>query len=342
MLFKDMIGQRLAVGLIKRAIEEKRLAHAYLFIGPDGVGKSFIAKAFAKALNCEKAGAGPCGECVSCEKVEAKNHPDVGWFTHKIGKKKSDVNDGWIRPNSLDPDKKAPYVNIDMIRFLQQAMSFKPYEGRTKVYVIDGADNMTEEAANCLLKSLEEPPEDTVMILLASNILMLLPTIVSRCQKVMFYPLDEDSVKKELMKKYGLDEKKAACVSRFAEGSMGKAIETLEEGALAKRDKAVDEFISPKRLGYEDTWLYEEPRDKLNDILSALAVYFRDLLVFNLSGDAGLMVNLDKADEIARNSKRYSAGRLEEIIEAIAATQERIKRNANVKIALAYMRLDIT
>ncbi len=350
MLFENMIGQRLAVGLIKRAIEEKRFAHAYLFIGPDGAGKSFLAKAFAKALNCDKAGAGPCGECVSCGKVETKNHPDVGWFTYKIGKKRSDktgekrsdVNDGWIRPNSLDPDKKAPYVNIDMIRFLQQAMSFKPYEGRTKVYVIDGADNMTEEAANCLLKSLEEPPKDTVIILLASNISMLLPTIVSRCQKVMFYPLDEDSVKKELMEKYGLDEKKAACVSRFGEGSLGKAIETLKEDALAKRDKVVDEFISPKPLGYEDAWLYEEPRDKVNDILSTLAVYFRDLLVFNLSGDAGLMVNLDKADEIAHNSTRYSAGRLEEIIEAIAATQERIKRNANVKIALAYMRLNIT
>lgn len=342
MLFKDMIGQRLAVGLIRRAIEEKRLAHAYLFIGPDGVGKSFLANAFAKALNCEKGGAEPCGGCVSCGKVEMKNHPDVGWFTYKMGKKKSDVNDGWIRPNSLDPEKKAPYININMIRFLQQAMSFKPYEGMTKVYVIDGADNMTEDAANCLLKSLEEPPKDTVMILLASNISTLLPTIVSRCQKVMFYPLDEDSVKKELMEKYGLDEKKAACVSRFAEGSLGKAVETLEGDALAKRDKVVDEFISPKRLGYEDTWLYEEPRDKINDILSVLAVYFRDLLVFNLSGDAGLMVNLDKIDEIARSSKRYSAGRLEEIIEAIAATQERIKRNANVKIALAYMRLGIT
>jgi DNA polymerase III subunit delta' len=322
MLFKDIIGQRLAVDLVKRAIEEKRLAHAYLFIGPDGVGKSLLAKTFAKALNCsalsnERAGRGgvePCGECVSCGKIETKNHPDVRWFTHKIGKKrsdrtgekKSDVNDRWIRPNSLDPDKKAPHVNIDMIRFLQQAMSLKPYEGRAKVYVIDGADNMTEEAANCLLKSLEEPPKDTVIILLASNIPMLLSTIVSRCQKIMFYPLDEDSIKKEMMEKYGLDEKKAACVSRFSEGSLGKAIETLEEDALAKRDKAVDEFISPKRLGDEDAWLYEEPRDKVNDILSALAVYFRDLLVFNLSGDAGLMVNLDKVDEIIRSLGRVA------------------------------------
>ena len=341
-MFKDIIGQRPAVDLIKRAIDEKRFAHAYLFIGPDGVGKSLLARIFAESLNCERSGAAACGECVSCRKIEERNHPDVRWFTNKIKEKRSDANDGWIRPNSLEPDKKSPRISIDMIRFLQQAMSLKPYEGRTKVYVIDGADNMTEEAANCLLKSLEEPPKDTVIVLLASNMSRLMPTILSRCQKVMFYPLDEESVKMELMRKYGLDEKKALCVSRFSEGSIGKAIETLEEDALAKRDKVIDEFISPKRLGYEDTWLYDEPRDKVNGILSTLAVYFRDLLVFNLSKDAGLLVNLDKADEIVRDASRYSAARLEEIIEAIAATQERIKRNANIKIALASMRLDIT
>lgn len=342
MLFKDVIGQGLAVNMIKRAIEEKRLAHAYLFIGPDGVGKTLLAKIFAESLNCEKGGMVPCGECVSCRKIEEKNHPDVRWFTYKIREKKSAANDGWIRPDSLEPNKKSPQISIDMVRFLQQAMSLKPYEGRTKVYVIDGADNMTEEAANCLLKTLEEPPKDTVLILLASNMSRLMPTIVSRCQKVAFYPLDEGSVKKELVQRYGLDEKKAVCVSRFAEGSLGKAVETLEEDALAKRDKVIGEFISHKQSGYEDVWLYDEPRDKVNDTLNTLAVYFRDLLVFNLSNNAGLLVNLDKADEITRNSKKYSVERIEEIIETIAATQDRIKRNANIKIALASMRLDIT
>lgn len=342
MSFKDIIGQRLAVDLIKKAIQEKRLAHAYLFIGPDGVGKSLLAKVFAKSLNCERGDAEPCDECVSCRKIEARNHPDVGWFTYKIREKKSDVNDGWIRPNSFEPNKKTPQISINMIRFLQRAMSLKPYESKTKIYVIDGADNMTEEAANCLLKTLEEPPKDAVLVLLASNMFRLMPTIISRCQKVTFYPLDEGSVKKELIQRYGLDEKKALCVSRFAEGSLGKAIETFEEDAFAKRDKVVDEFVSHKRLGYEDIWLYEEPRDRVNDILNTLAVYFRDLLVFNLSKSADLLVNLDKADEIARNSKDYSVERLEEIIEAIAATQEQIKRNANIKIALASMRLNIT
>lgn len=342
MPFKDVLGQRLAVDLIKRAIGERRLAHAYLFIGPDGVGKSLLARTFAKSLNCERGDAEPCDECVSCRKIEERNHPDVRWFTYKIGEKRSNANDGWIRPDSLEPNKKSPRISIDMIRFLQQAMSLKPYEGRTKVYVIDGADNMTEEAANCLLKTLEEPPKDTILILLASNMFRLMPTIISRCQKLTFYPLDEMSVKKELIQRYGLDEKKALCVSRFAEGSLGKAVETFEEDALARRDKVVDEFISHKQSGYEDIWLYDEPRDKVNDILNTLAVYFRDLLVFNLSKDAGLLVNLDKADEIARNSNKYSAERLEEIIEAITATQERIKRNANIKIALASMRLNIT
>ncbi|MDD4879679.1 MAG: DNA polymerase III subunit delta' [Candidatus Omnitrophica bacterium] len=321
MSFNKVIGQELAAGLLKKAIEEKRLAHAYLFIGPEGVGKSLLAKVFAAALNCEKGGAEPCGECVPCKKIEAGIHPDVV---------------------ILSTEGKSSQIGIDAIRRIEGAMSFKPYEGRTKVFTIDGADKMTEEAANSLLKTLEEPPKDTVLVLLASNMFKLQPTIVSRCQKILFHPLDERSIMKELIERYGLDEKKAACVSRFSEGRLGRAIEVLEGEALAKRNRIVDEFLTPKQFGYEDTWLYGEPREKINETLNALAVYFRDLLVFSLSKDQGLLVNLDRAADIARDAARYPAERLERIIEIIADTQEQIKRNANIKIALSCMRLNIT
>ncbi|OGX29841.1 MAG: DNA polymerase III subunit delta' [Omnitrophica WOR_2 bacterium RIFCSPHIGHO2_01_FULL_49_10] len=321
MSFNKVIGQELAVDLLKKAIEEKRLAHAYLFIGPDGVGKSLLAKIFAKALNCEKQTAEACDECVPCKKIEGNIHPDV---------------------ITVSPEGKSSQIGIDAIRKIEKAMSLKPYEGRTKVFTIDGADKMTEEAANSLLKTLEEPPKETVLVLLASNMFKLQPTIVSRCQKVLFHPLNERAIMKELIERYGLDDKKAMCVSRFSEGRLGRAIEVLEGEALAKRDRVVDEFLTPKQLDYEDTWLYGEPREKVNEALNALAVYFRDLLVFNLSKDQGLLVNLDKAADIARDAARYPVERLEGIIETIADTQERIKRNANIKIALSCMRLNIT
>lgn len=321
MSFKDVIGQKLAIDLIKRAIAEGRLAHAYLFIGPDGIGKSLLAKIFAQSLNCESKNMEPCNECISCKKIEDKNHPDVGW---------------------IYPEGKSLQIKIDSIRRLQQALALKPYEGKAKVYIIDGADHMTEEAANCLLKTLEEPPANSTLILLASNISRLYPTIISRCQKIPFYPLDEELVKKEIMRRYGIGEKKASYIARFSEGRLGKAIEAVEDEAFVKRDKVVDEFISPRKLGYEELWLYHEPREKVNDILNTLAIYFRDLLVFNLSRDFGLLVNLDKAEEILRNSKRYSVERLEEIIERILATQDLIRSNANIKIALSSMRLNIT
>lgn len=321
MSFNKVIGQKLAVGLLKKAIEEKRLAHAYLFIGPDGVGKSLLAKIFAKALNCEKQTAEACDECVSCNKIESNIHPDV---------------------ITVSPEGKSSQIGIDSIRKIEGAMSLKPYEGRTKAFTIDGADKMTEEAANSLLKTLEEPPKETVIILLASNMFKLQPTIVSRCQKVLFRPLDERVIAKELMDRYGLDDKKAMCVSRFSEGRLGRAIEILEGEALARRNRVVDEFLTPKQLGYEDMWLYGEPREKVNEALNALAVYFRDLLVFNLSKDQGLLVNLDKAADISRDAAKYSVERLEGIIKTIADTQERIKRNANIKIALSCMRLNIT
>ncbi len=321
MSFSDVIGQRLAIDLIKRAIAEKRLAHAYLFIGPDGVGKTLLAKILAQSLNCESENMDPCNECVSCKKIGGNNHPDVGW---------------------IYPEGKSLQIKIDSIRQVQQVLALKPYEGKAKVYIIDGADHMTEEAANCLLKTLEEPPQGSTLILLASNISRLYPTVISRCQKIPFYPLGEEPVKKEIMRRYGMDEKKASYISRFSEGRLGKAIEAVEDEAFIKRDKIVDEFISPRRLGYEELWLYHEPREKVNDILNTLAVYFRDLLIFNLSRDFDLLVNLDKADEILRNSKRYSVEKLEEIIERILATQDLIRSNANIKIALSSMRLNIT
>jgi DNA polymerase-3 subunit delta' len=147
---------------------------------------------------------------------------------------------------------------------------------------------------------------------------------------------------KELIERYGLDEKRALCVSRFSEGRLGKAVEVLEGELLEGRNRIVDDFLSPKQPGYEDTWLYGEPRDKVNEALNALAVYYRDLLVFRLSKDQGLLVNLDRASDIARDSEKFSAERLEGILDTIAATQGEIKRNANVKIALSCMRLNIT
>ncbi len=320
MSFNDIIGQRLAVELIKRAIAEERIAHAYLFIGPDGVGKSHLAKIFAKSLNCESKNLDPCDECVSCKKIEANIHPDVGW---------------------VYPEGKSLQIKIYSIRQISQALALKPYEGRAKVYIIDKADHMTEESANCLLKTLEEPPNDSTLILLASNISRLYPTIISRCQKIPFYPLSEEAIRSEVMRRFDIDAKRAKYISRFSEGRLGKAIEALKEEVLINRDRAVNEFISPKSLGYEEPWLYDEPREKVNDVLTTLAIYFRDLLIFNLSKEPALLINLDKADEIQRDSKRYSVGRLEEIIEAILVTQELIRSNANIKIALSNMRLNI-
>ncbi len=319
MSFNKVRGQELAVGLLKRAIEEKRLAHAYLFIGPEGVGKSLLAGIFAQALNCESGGADPCGsaadECVSCKKIEAVNHPDVIRLTNRLFKKRasdeSNKGDGLIHPNTIDANKKSEQISIDQIRFVQKALSLKPSEGKVKVCIIEGADQMSEDAANSLLKTLEEPPKDAVIILLASNMSKLMPTIISRCQKIGFLPLR-------------------------------KAVEALEEDALSLRDKVIDEFVVPKQLGYEDAWLYGEPRDKVNEILNTLALYFRDLLVFNLSKDEELLVNLDRSARIERDSKKYTVEKLEKIIETIADTQEHIGRNANIKVALSCMRLNIT
>lgn len=342
MSFEGVIGQRLAVGLIKRAIEEKRFSHSYLFLGPDGVGKLLVANLFAKTLNCLRGGIEPCGECLSCRKIEDKNHPDVQWLTRRIRDAKSDASDGWLHPNSFEPRKKTPQIGIEMIRFMQKPLSLKPYEGKFKFCIIEGADYMTDEAANSLLKTLEEPPKGAIIILLAANAFRLMPTIISRCQKIPFYPLDVFSVKNELMRRYCLEEDYAVSIARFAQGSLGRAIETVEEKLFDVRDKAIGEFLFANEDLPDGGLRYDDSREKANEILAMLALYLRDILVFNVSGDRGLLLNADKADRIALDSKAYTAEKIEEMIKAVCVTQDNINSNVNIKIALSWMKLNIT
>lgn len=341
MSFEGVIGQKLAVGLIKRAVEEKRFSHSYLFLGPNGVGKLLVAKLFAKTLNCLRGGIEPCGECLSCRKIEDKNHPDVQWLTRRIRDAKSDVSDGWLHPNSFEPRKKNPQIGIEMVRFMQKNLSLKPYEGKFKFCIIEGADYMTEEAANSLLKTLEETPKGAIIILLAANVFRLMPTIISRCQKIPFYPLDVSSVKNELTRRYCFEEDYAASIARFAQGSLGRAIETVEEKLFDIREKAIGEFIFDNQASHEGGIRYDESREKVNEALDMLALYLRDILIFNVSGDRGLLLNADKADRIALDSKDYTAEKIEEMLKAVCIAQDNINSNVNVKIALSWMKLNM-
>ncbi len=209
--FESVIDQQKPIGILRALLEQSSVAHALLFTGIDGVGKQKTARMFAMAVNCElyrgdttsqiSVDSVPCGQCVSCRKITSGNHPDV-----------------------LHIQPQGNLIRIDQIRALGRTLAMKPYEARYRVVMISDAHRMNPESANALLKMLEEPPEQTLLVLTASETADLLPTVVSRCQLVRFNPISIPSICRELVSRCDLSSDAARVVAAMAGGSMGRAI----------------------------------------------------------------------------------------------------------------------
>jgi len=238
----------------------------------------------AKTLNCEQSGVlEPCGVCSSCKKIETKNHPDVRW---------------------IFPNDETGSIKIEDIRALQYQVSLKPYEGRYKIYIIVDADTMTEAASNCLLKTLEEPQGETLLILTSSNTKMLLPTILSRCQVIKFPK------------------------------SSGR-----EEGT--SKNEVIDRFMEIGEELDEKLWLFDKERHEIEDALYILAEWFRDMLVLRCGVSPSILMNPHRKDEIMKLSKKYSVENLLNILDTVEKTRLLISQNANIKIAIPVMLIKI-
>ncbi len=174
MSFKDVIGHKKPIELLRRAIINDRVVHSYLFLGNEGIGKRWVALQFAKALNCLERRAeesDACDRCLSCKKIDAELHPDV---------------------TVLEPEGQA--IKVDQVRQMLRDLAYRPYEGKRRVCILTAADRMAPNMSNTLLKTLEEPPLHTVIILVANSSKAILPTILSRCQQIPFNPLPLSSL----------------------------------------------------------------------------------------------------------------------------------------------------
>lgn len=201
MKFSEIVGHRRSIEVLRRMYRRGRVPHALLFIGPEGVGKRMVAEAFFQYLNCPSAGEDSCGLCPSCEKVTKGRHPDL---------------------HLLVPEGER--IKIQQIRELAHMLYLRPLEARWRGAIIEGAERMTKEAANAFLKTLEEPPPQTLIVLITSRPEGLLPTISSRCQRIRFYPLSDEEVR-EVLEREGVSPGDIELLLRLAEGSPGKALE---------------------------------------------------------------------------------------------------------------------
>src|SRR4030042_440769 len=204
------IGQTEALALLKHSLGTGNLAHAYLLVGAPHIGKTTLALDLARAVNCQ-GGEPPCGECQSCLRIADGKHTDITIISLNSARDSGDT-------------KSRVEISIDDIRGLQHDASLPPFEGKCKVFIIDGAEYLSAEAANCLLKTIEEPPPQIMILLLATDTVRILPTVASRCQRVELKPMSIADMEKILAESHGVDSDKSRLVSRLSEGCLGWAL----------------------------------------------------------------------------------------------------------------------
>lgn len=280
MSFADVKGQDRAIAFLKNAITSGKVAHAYIFLGPSGAGKKLAALNFAKALNClSGSGERPCDTCASCKKTDNGNHPDI---------------------MLLKPDKGAASFKIEKIRELIAQINLKAYEGRKKVYIIDEASSLTREATNALLKTLEEPPSDSALIMLFENLHYVPRTIMSRSQIVRFFPVRTESA-----------------------------------DAMSRRDKVIGALA---RGAFFDIDFDEMTKDELAVSLDMMLSWYRDLLIAKTWTDGDVpFFNADRKETIMKASARTDNESILRAIEEIINALSNLDGNANAKLVMGVL-----
>ncbi len=322
----QVVGHDHAIRLLKNSIEAGRVSHAYLFTGPPQVGKSTVAREFAKALNCESDNP-PCGRCRSCRKIGDSIHPDV---------------------QIIDLEEGSKNISIDAIRKLQESVALKPFEGRTKVYVIEEVERLSEAGANSLLKTLEEPPPSVVLVLTSLDASGLLPTVVSRCQEVELRPVPAAIIEEELRKR-GIEPERAKLLASLARGRIGWALHaSTSRGTLEKRSELLERLSSLPRAGRVDRFayaaelatLYGRDPEATRNVLETWQSWWRDLLLHHL-GLTELTINADLAGRLRTEARSYSVEALAGMVKSIQQTMTLLSQNVNPRLAIESLMLNV-
>jgi DNA polymerase-3 subunit delta' len=331
----QVIGQTRAVSLLQRSLETGSLAHAYLFVGPAHVGKMALAINLAQALNCEAAGP-PCGQCASCLKIASAKHADV-----QIIGLGTDSDSAEAKPRAE--------ISIDQIRQVQHSASLPPFEGRYKVFIIDEAEFLSIEAANCLLKTLEEPIGKVVFILLTTNERLLPATVVSRCQLVELFPIPVSEIETALSRNWGVEPEKAKLLARLAHGCLGWAVSAaLDDSMLHQRAEWLDRLLNIINADCEERFAYaaqlaaqfSQNRGLVHERLNLWLEWWRDLLLVSV-GCSDDITNIDHLATLINMAGGYSLTQIKAFIHSILVAGEQLRQNANPRLVLEVLMLDI-
>lgn len=317
MTFNDIIGHDSAIKILENAMRQDRLPAAFLFAGPQGIGKSTIARKVAKALNCEQESFASCNQCSSCVRIEKNQFPDV---------------------HTLAGEESGP-IKIEHVRQLQQNMNLRAFEAKKKVCIIDPAHCLTPEAGNALLKILEEPPKDSLFILITSKPAFIPQTIISRCQMLKFYPLQRSVLEEMLVKDHHLNKPLAHFLAYFCEGRIGSALALKESQILSYKNKLINDFVLSRDYDCEEAQF--KGKEEVSDCLNILASWFRDLYLLRIGIAHNELIHLDRKNELLKAIQEFSFAQLEEILEALSDSAFYLQHNINMKLLLSNVRLQL-
>ncbi len=362
-----IIGNERAIGLLTRSIEQGRVAHAYLFAGPAGVGKGLVAREFAKTLNCERGESRACDECISCRKIAHETHPDVRWFR---------------------PAGAMRMIRLEQVAEFLQAATLRPYEGRWKVFILVDADRLNVQSQNKVLKTLEEPAPGTTIILTSAVPEALLPTIRSRCQRIAFHPIARDAIERFLIEHHDAAPERATIAASLARGSLAAAIEFLDEHAdrrrldlynvlaaggfehfadlqamalgiekqlVTRRDtlkkqlanessetlKAMAPAAQKALTDQYNAQAESEFRREVDGVLNCIVLWYRDVLFFRETGAATALINADYAEQIAAQAAERTTDELLAAFDTIDEVRRAIALNVKLSNSLEALFLKL-
>ena len=320
--FGDIVGHEQVISHLKNAISMGKVSHAYILNGPEGAGKRMIAEAFARALQCENHDTEGCGKCRSCHQAESRNHPDIIYVNHE-------------KQNTISV--------ADIREQINGTIDIKPYNttSQYKVYIVDEAEKMNEQAQNALLKTIEEPPAYAVILLLTTNADAFLQTIRSRCVTLELKAVADEKIHNMLMRNYQVVDYKADVCVAFAQGNVGKAI--LLAGSQTFNELKDQTIRLVRKL--RDTEVADimsevktiEEFEQIDDFFDLLLLWYRDVLIYKASGSDAKLIYKDQANEIARQAEDCFFDGLNRILDGISQARRRLHFNVNQDMTLELL-----
>ena len=334
--FSAVLGHDGAKAHLQAALASEQMSHAYLIEAPHGVGKTTLANAFIKTLLCEKrekAGAGRstgsmiecCNTCPSCRSFDHDNHPDVKRI--RAAEDKNTISVKQIRDE------------------LVKDISVRPYGSRYKVYIIEGADSLTIEAQNAMLKTLEEPPAYGLILLLAESAASFLPTILSRCVRIPLQPLNIALVRAGLEKR-GIRGEKASIAAAFAQGSIGQALKLCEDETFEEVRCKLFQFLGqlPQLSQLEimrGASIWEQYKSEQDAIFSLMLIWYRDIIVYQETQDPAQLMCTDQLETIQKMASYYSSRKLIQLTDLVLDIHKKLKSNANPALAVDCLLMNL-